>query len=68
MKIEEIQKINIRNEKYTRLLIGLLRFFIRPACLMLLFWLVISLPFGVQPLTYLQAIILQIFINLINEL
>lgn len=68
MKIEEIQKINIRNEKFAKLLVGLLRFFIRPACLMLLFWLTISLPFGVEPLTYLQAIILQTCINLINEL
>lgn len=67
MTIKEIQHENRMKEKYMKLLVGILRFFIRPAILMLAYWLVIALPFDLQPLTYFQAILLQIVVNLINE-
>lgn len=67
MEIENIQKQNRFNEKWTKVILSVIKFLIRPLILMFIFWLVISLPFSVNPLNYIQAFILQIFINIIER-
>lgn len=68
MTLEEIQKRNKRQDAITRLIAGLIRFTLTPLLLMLWYYIIIVIPFGQSPLSYLQAFLLMFGINLIKKL
>lgn len=68
MTIEQTQKLDRSQVATTKFMATLIRFILAPFLLMLWYYMVMVLPFGLVPLTYLQSFILMLGINLIKEL
>jgi len=68
MTIQEQQQRVERNSKITKFIATLIRFGVTPFILMLWYYLSISIPFQVDPLTYIQAFMLMFGINLIKQI
>lgn len=67
MDIKQIQLKNDKQSKIIKFIISLISYFVKPLVFKIWFFLSLSLTFGVEPITYLQSLVLMTGIYLINK-